>query len=304
MNPAAGGHHLDTIRVALAARSDVTVVEPLTALDAIGVARDAFAQSHGVVAVGGDGTFGMLTGPAADAKGLLALVPNGTGNDMARELGLNAKRPLDALALLDTGRVAVIDAGTITAADGSVTWFPSVASIGFDAIANERANTLQRVPSRARYVAAALATMKDFRPIAFELELDDNRKETRWAWLVAAANASTYGGGMRIAPDAQVADGALDLVTVGPVSRPQLLIQLPRVFFGKHVHHPSITIRRVQRVRVAPRCGTALRCYASGDDAGPTPVDIACVQGALRVIVPASHPLAGDTMATGEPVTP
>lgn len=292
LNPAAGGRHSAAIRAALDARHDVECETPRDARHAIAIARVAFARGRGVIAVGGDGTFGLLTGPAVESGGLLALIPNGTGNDMAREFGIKTRDPLAAIGLLDHGYEARIDVGEITDATGSISYFPSVASIGFDAVANERANRMTRLPGSARYVAAALTTLKDFAPTAFELELDGGRHETRWAWLIAVGNASTYGGGMRIAPDAHLADGQLDLVTVGPVSKPQLLRQLPRVFRGKHVHHPSITVRHVTKVRIVPRGATELRCYASGDDVGPTPVEITCKPGALRVVVPATHALA------------
>jgi diacylglycerol kinase (ATP) len=300
LNPRAGGRRADAITAALDARPDVTVTRPASIAAATALAHDAFSRQEGVVAVGGDGTFGVLSGPAAETGGVLALVPNGTGNDMARELGVPRRNPTAAIALLDHGHLATIDMGTITDATGARTWFPSVASIGFDAVANERANDIERLPGSARYLVAALRTLTRFRPVTFDLEIDDDRHETRVAWMIAVANASTYGGGMRIAPDARLADGRLDLITVGPVRRPQLLRQLPRVFRGRHIDHPSITVRHVERIRIASRDTNPLRCYASGDPAGVLPVEVAVVPRALRVVVPGTHPLAGAPIATDD----
>ena len=297
INPQAGGRRAQAITTALARRPDVSCVTPASPTAASTEAEHAYGRGEAVIAVGGDGTFGRLSAVAASTGGLLALIPNGTGNDMARDLGIPRRDPNAALALLDQGSIATIDMGTITDAHGTTTWFPSVASIGFDAVANERANQLVRFPGPSRYVVAALRTLASFRPVTFELELDGERQETRVAWMIAVANATTYGGGMRIAPDARLADSRFDLVTVGPVSRPQLLSQLPRVFRGRHVDQPSITVRRVERVVISSPGTDGLQCYASGEPAGPLPVEISIRPAALRVLVPTTHPLAGEPMA-------
>lgn len=280
------------IRDALTDRRDVTCVETDSVDAALDAARAAVVAGHGLIACGGDGTFAVAATAAAETNSPVAVIANGTGNDMARALGVRARGPAPALSLLDRGWTGRIDMARVIDAAGDVTMMPSVVSIGLDAAANARAETMRWLHGSVRYPMSALRVLRNFEPFSVEITLDDNAPELRRAWMVSIANTPTYAGGMRIAPNALMRDGALDVVTVGPISRPELLRNIPKVYRGTHTNHPAVTIRTAQRVRVRSFEATGLEGWASGERIGQLPFEISCIPNALRVLVPPDHPLA------------
>jgi diacylglycerol kinase family enzyme len=102
---------------------------------------------------------------------------------------------------------------------------------------------------------------------------------------VAVANSGLYGGGMKIAPDAELDDGLFDVVTIADMPRGKFLALFPRVFKGTHVGVPEVTVRRARAVRITTNRPFVL--YGDGDPIGQTPVTVRTVPHALRVIVPA-----------------
>ncbi|MFO7589328.1 MAG: diacylglycerol kinase family protein [Acidimicrobiia bacterium] len=255
------------------------------------LAGAAFDRGEGLVACGGDGTVAALAGVAAEADGPLAIVPTGAGNDFARHLGIDHRRPLDAVALLDDGAGVLtrVDLGRATAADGTHRWFTTVANTGFDADANRWANDVRWATGTPLYVLAMLRTIVAYRAQTIRVRADD----TEWhgpAWLVAVGNTSRYAGGMRIAPDAQVDDGLLDVCVVGRTSRLELMARFPSVFRGTHTRADAVELLRGARVEVAPGDDRAdasgLELWASGERVGPLPATVEVVPGAVRVLVP------------------
>jgi diacylglycerol kinase (ATP) len=288
VNPAAGrgrsAKRLPHLREALAAPDlDVEVVVSAGPDEAVRIAREAFTGGRGVVACGGDGLVADLAGVAAETGGLLAIVPLGAGNDFARTLGLDHRKPLAAVELLRDGKELLVDLGR---ANGR--WFTSVANTGFDAEANRWANGVTRLSGTTLYVVAVVRTLAVYRPQRFRLTLDDGEPREMQAWLMAFANGTSYAGGMRIAPNARLDDGALDITVVGPVSRPEFLRSFPRVFRGTHVTHPAVTCLRAMTIEVESlEPASEMEIYASGERVGPLPARVEAVPGALRVLVPA-----------------
>lgn len=240
-----------------------------------------------LVVVGGDGMVHLaanaLAGSgAAGGETPLGIIPSGTGNDVARALGLPrhdvpaaAARVLAALAA--GGRR--IDAGRVRAG-GRTHWFAGVLSAGFDAAVNERANRWRRPRGRARYHLAMLRELATFRAIEYTVTADGERGR-QGAMLISVANGTSFGGGMKVAPGAVLDDGYLELVTVRPLSRAGFLAVFPKVFSGRHVHHPAVEIRRVREVVLA---ADGVVGYADGERIGPLPLTIDVVPGALRVL--------------------
>lgn len=250
------------------------------------LARDAVESGRCVVACGGDGLVGQLAAVTAEAGGVLGIIPAGAGNDFARHLGLDPSRALDALAVLKHGIIGEVDLGR---ANGRL--FCCVAGTGFDAEANRWANRVKRLTGRPLYIAAMLRTLATYRPQRFRLRADGAVREVE-AWLVAVANAPSYGGGMLVAPQARVDDGRLEVVIVGALSRPEFLYTFPKVFRGAHVDHPAVEVFAARRVEVASTGGALeFDLYADGERIGPLPVEIEAVPRALRVIVPPGAPV-------------
>src|SRR5690606_38954357 len=206
-----------------------------------------------VVVVGGDGMVHLGANLVAGTRIPLGIVPSGTGNDMARGLGIpvgDTEAAIRALvAALEAGPRR-IDAGRIRSADGTEQWFACVASAGFDALVNERANLMRWPRGRQRYNLALLRELASLTPIHYRIELDDETIDTR-AMLVAVANNSSFGGGMRVTPDAELDEGLFDVLIVQPLSRIAFLRIFPRVFKGTHVSDPRVRIVRSRHVTVS-----------------------------------------------------
>lgn len=296
MNPVAGRGRTERLRPALEAalgRRGIDVRVPESAAATREVALEVFEAGHGLIVCGGDGTVAAVAGLAAERSATLAVVPTGAGNDFARHLGVGSRRPLTALDLLDTGRVARCDLGRASTADGSIAWFTTVANTGFDAEANRWANGVRWATGSALYVLAVLRTLAVYRPEAVRVAVDGEELEGR-TWLTAVANTRWYAGGMKIAPDAQADDGLLDVCVIGPVPVLEFLVKFPRVFRGTHTRIREVTSRRGRLVELAGAPGSGpLELWASGDRVGPLPARVEAIPGALRVLVPPDAPLTG-----------
>jgi diacylglycerol kinase (ATP) len=245
--------------------------------DAERLCREAVADGvDAVVAVGGDGMAHLALQVCAGTGTALGIVPTGTGNDLARALDLPLGDPAASAELLVAGAVRTVDA--VRTADQ---WWACVLGVGFDGAVNDRANRMRRPRGRRRYDIAVVAELRTYRPTRFVLTLDDDRVEVD-AMLVAVGNAPSYGGGMKVCPDAVLDDGLLDVVVVGPLSRTRFLRLFPRVFAGTHVRDPSVSVRRAQCVVIeGPSSATA---YADGERIGAPPLTCVLHPGALRVI--------------------
>jgi diacylglycerol kinase (ATP) len=189
-----------------------------------------------------------------------------------------------AAALLCDGTVARVDLGRAESADGARAWFTTVANAGFDADANRWANGVDVVGGTPLYVLAVLRTLASYRPRRLRVTVDGDAVETT-GWLVAVANTRSYAGGMQIAPDASLTDGALDACVVGEVSRADFLRTFPKVFDGTHAQHPAVTIRRGTEVTVEmPDATDAPELWASGERVGALPARLDVAARALRVV--------------------
>jgi diacylglycerol kinase (ATP) len=157
-----------------------------------------------------------------------------------------------------------------------------VLAAGFDALVNERANGWRWPPGHLRYDLAVLRELPVLRARAYRLELDGSRWETP-AVMVVVANGTSYGGGMRICPDASTDDGMLDVLVVLPLSRTAFIRIYPRVYAGTHLEDPRVIVRRARRVEVA---AAGIVAYADGERLSPLPLTCEAVPGALRVLLP------------------
>ncbi len=267
---------------------DVEIRVSADLADAVAIATTALDAGRGVVACGGDGTVCALAGLAAERDGVLAIVPSGSGNDLARHLGVPRRDAPAAVALLATGHVTRVDLGRAQADDGSTAWFTTVANAGFDAEANRWANGVDWIGGTPLYVLAVLRTLSSYAPRRVRVTVDNDVVDED-AWLVAVANTRSYAGGMIIAPDASLDDDALDVCIVGKVSRADFLRTFPKVFAGTHVKHPAVSTRRGSRVTVEmPDARDAPELWASGERVGPLPAALESAPRALRVVAPAT----------------
>ena len=286
VNPSAGGgrgRRLTTpVREALRRDGhDVVVTRTRSLEHAEALAADAVADDRVVVAMGGDGLVGRVAGAVAGLVGLLAVLPAGRGNDLCRAVGL-PRRAVDGCAVLRTGRERALDLGVVTSADGQVP-FLGIASIGFDSEVQERVLRSRLPLGRLVYVGGALVTLARWEAAHFRCTVDGVPLELT-GWSVAVADSGRYGGGMRLAPDASLSDGLLDVVTTAAMGRGRFLRALPGVFRGTHVHQPEVTVRTARTVVLD--ADRPFRVFADGDPAGTLPATVTVRPAAVRVLLP------------------
>ncbi|WP_375390047.1 diacylglycerol/lipid kinase family protein [uncultured Amnibacterium sp.] len=272
----AAGHQVER----LAAETSGAMEGALRAI----AARD---ETDAVIVVGGDGSIHIAVNALARSSTPLGIVAAGTGNDVARCLGLPHADPDAAVAVLvaalagDEPRTRSIDAVRVSTGR----WFVGMLSAGFDAAVNERANRMTRLSGTPRYVVAVLLEVVHLHARRFRITIDRDTRRLD-AVLVTVGNTASIGGGMRLAPDAKVDDGLLDVLVATPLSRGELLRLLPKVFRGAHVNDDHVSIERGRVITIdVDDHGPIPVTYADGERFGPLPVTLEVVSGALQVLV-------------------
>jgi len=284
VNPAAGGGRagrlLGPVVEALDSRQLRHHTERTRSLDhARSLASAAAAVGEVVVAFGGDGLIGAVAGALKHSEAILGVLPGGRGNDFVRVLGI-PRDPVAACEVLASGVARPLDLGEI---DGRT--FVGIASCGFDSEANRIANEARLIRGNLVYAYGAVRALAGWRPAQFELTLDGGNTIAIIGYSVAAANSSAYGGGMFAAPNAELDDGLLEVVTCADMPKRRFLFSLmPKVFKGTHVNEPEITVLRSTAVTIA--ADRPFTLYADGDPIAQLPATVRVLPGAVRVLVP------------------
>jgi YegS/Rv2252/BmrU family lipid kinase len=282
VNPTArGGRALAILAearaVLAAAGADVAVVETTSLEHAAQAAREVADAGQTPVAVGGDGAVGAIAGSMAGARQPLGIVPAGRGNDFARFLGLPLAPDAAARVLLD-GEERAVDVGM---ANG--TPFVGIVSVGIDSVVNEKANRAKLIRGEAVYLVTALRVIAVWRDATFRVTVDGVPKQVT-GYSVGVANAGSYGGGMLVAPGAELDDGELDVFSFAADNKVRFLAQLPKRAQAGHVDNPAFSVEQATRVTVD--ADRPFPVYADGEYIGPLPVEVTIRPGALRVLAP------------------
>ena len=238
-----------------------------------------------VIAVGGDGTVQAvvngLLGAGRDVE--MAVMPIGSGNDLARSIGL----PTDMAAswAVATGPTTRrIDVARARNGDGRERWFASAGGVGFDAqVAAAMASRRGWQAGRAGYLLTTLTELRRFTNQRVRLTLDGEVLE-RQVLFVAVANGAYYGGGMRIAPDAEADDGLLDVCVVGNISRLTAIREMPNLYRGTHVRNRAVSMHVARSLTVEGDAET--RVHLDGEPFGGLPLEVVLHPAALAVAVP------------------
>jgi diacylglycerol kinase (ATP) len=292
VNPTSGKNRGMALGLEVAARLRAAGHEVVDLSDeTYAAARDralgAIAQGLDVLAVvGGDGMTHLGVNLAAETKTTLAVIGAGTGNDVARGLGLPVHDPVRAADLVTTGVERTIDAVRWIDDHGERHWYAGVLGAGFDSLVNERANTWPWPKGKMRYNLAILRELPLFKAIPYAITIDGQRLETR-AMLVVVANGPSYGGGMRVAPHASFHDGLADVMILHEISTLEFLKVFPKVFKGNHVTHPAVQITRGRQVTLE---ADGIVAYADGERFAPLPLTLETVPDAVTVLAPSRVP--------------
>lgn len=261
--------------------ASVDLAWPASADESRSIAAEAKRSRYDViVAAGGDGTLSVvvngLVHTPRDERPALAILPTGRGNDFAAEIGIaSMEDTLDAIAanerrLVDLGRT---DAGV----------FLGVAGTGFDARAARRAQQTPFLSGRLLYSYAVMRTLVEFRHLEARVRYEGGSYEGP-VTFAAAGNSRRYGGGMLITPEADLADGLLDLCLVKNISRATLLYMFPTVFSGRHLSHRSVDYHKTSFVEIDTEEPAEL--FADGEFLQDTPVRIDVLHEELEVVTP------------------
>lgn len=252
-------------------------VVDLTGADADASARNAHeavaAGADRLVVLGGDGLVHLALQAVAGTDTVLGVVPVGTGNDFARALSGVPDDPLEAAATA-LGAARPIDAIRI-----GDRWVASVATAGFSADVNDRANQLRRPKGQSRYTVATVLELPRLRYRPTQIVVDGEVHQHD-AVLIAVANTGWFGGGMHICPDAQPDDGLLDVTVVDGVGRLELLWFFRLVFSGNHLSHPKVHTHRGRRIELD---SPELTLWGDGEPVVPGPCVLEAVPAAIRL---------------------
>lgn len=230
---------------------------------------------QGVIAVGGDGLLHIVLQRIVPLQIPFTIIPAGTGNDFVRTLGWSLESFEAQLTAVTNNRATPIDLGLV---DGE--WFAAILSTGFDSVVNEKANKISWPKGAMRYNAAIAMELPRFKPRHYEITLDDRTISTE-AMLIAVANGRSYGAGMLVCPNANVADGLFDVMVLRPISKLEFMKVFPSVFAGTHISHPAVEIVRSRTVRIESKAVA----YADGERIGQLPVSAECINGAVTTWV-------------------
>ena len=231
-----------------------------------------------VIACGGDGTFHLALNALPDLNIPLGVIPMGTGNDFARYLSIT--KPSHGLSILSECTPVGMDMGTIELQDGSTVRFAGIASCGFDAQVNERANTYRGPAGTIKYLAALAVELANLASRQLSITTDEGISRTDDFTLIAVGNTSSYGGGLKMCPTANAYDQMFEITYVEKVSRRLLIRVLPKVFWGGHTAHRQVTQSVNQKIEIS---GDRFPVYADGEKVGYGPVTITLHPGAMRV---------------------
>jgi YegS/Rv2252/BmrU family lipid kinase len=297
VNPTAGSGRARTLLPAASralrdAGAEHRITESASLAHARELAADAARRGEVVVAVGGDGMAGALSGVAAVNTGRFGLIPAGRGNDMARVLGIPAD-PAAAARVLAAGHERQIDLIAVSAPGHPAVMVAGSVYAGIPAVAGEIANATRWLRGGMVYPVAALRALARWRPAAFTVEVADDGVHEFDGYAVVVANSAFFGAGMRVAPLAEIDDGVLDLVLMRHAPKLTFVRALQKIKDGSHVELPEISLERGADVTI--RMSRDLPAAADGEPlacacplpAG-TPLRIRAMPAALTVFVPDS----------------
>jgi YegS/Rv2252/BmrU family lipid kinase len=236
------------------------------------------------VVMSGDGLIGQICGVLAETDAAMGIVPGGRGNDLARVLGIPSD-PAGSVGVLADGDTRRIDVGI---ANGRR--FLGVASCGFDSDANRIANEARLVKGNLVYAYAAIRALIAWRPATFTVVIDGGEPIEYAGYSVAVGNSRAFGGGMFVAPHAELDDGQLDVITVSDVSKLRYAKGLPKAFKGTHLENEEVTELRGAEVEI--RASRDFAVYADGEHLTDLPATLSVLPRALEVIAPPG-PLIG-----------
>ena len=292
VNPAAGrggaGRKVSKMREAFARREySVDFAEPRSAQEFRTSVPERVANGcKTFIAMGGDGTLQLLVRELAGLDVQVGVIPAGGGNDFAAALGIqeNVQQAVDVIV---DGKSRAVDVVRVRTESGQDALYLGGGGLGLDAEAVRYASgKFLQWPGRWRYVASAVAALRAFSGIELVADFPDSglpRIEKR-VLLAAVLNTPTYGGGLRLAPDAQMDDGMLEVVLLEMLRKREVLALLPRLLMTGELKTKRVQRIHASKIRFAAQAATWF--HGDGELLGESPVEIQVMHKALRILAP------------------
>ncbi len=247
--------------------------------------EEAAGGRERIFALGGDGTFqALLNAVAGNSHVSIGVLRAGGGNDLAAALVLPID-PVKAVELILTqGEAVHLDAARARTADGAERLYMGGGGVGLDAEAAQFASGIYRkMRGRSRYLLSAIRALAEFRGVQVSVSLEGTEQNSLQggALVLGVLNTPSYGGGLRLAPEANLEDGRLDLVLLENLSVSEIARMLPRLAISGEIRTQRIQRHSITRARIETERPCAF--HADGEIIGMTPVEITVVPGAMRV---------------------
>ncbi|HEY4182893.1 MAG TPA: diacylglycerol kinase family protein [Kofleriaceae bacterium] len=266
--------------------------------DATRLTRDALAKgAQRIVAIGGDGTVNEVVngffenGVAIAPDATFALVPFGTGGDFRKTLGLSTSHA-DAAAVIAGGKRRKIDVGKLTfvstAGQPTVRMFANITSFGVSGVVDRLVNeSKKRLGGKLAFMAASVRATFQYSNQRVALTFDGKDRVDTTIYNVAVANGRFFGGGMKVAPDAELDDGTFDVVALGDMGMGDVIKMSRRIYTGDHLKMDKVTVRRAKVVEAEPiDPGGIVELDVDGEAPGRLPAKFEIVPQALWVTAP------------------
>lgn len=282
------GRKVAQVREAFASRNyAVRFMERVSAEDLRSSARAAISEGCGtVIAMGGDGTLQLLVNEVIGREVRVGIIPAGGGNDFAAALGISTNVD-EAVGVIVRGECRLVDVVGVRSASSEHRVYLGGGGMGLDAESIRFASgRFARWPGRLRYLASAIAALRGFSGVHLEAEFpnSDKPKIVKRVLLAAVLNTPTYGGGLRLAPEARVDDGMLEVVILEMLRMREVLGLIPRLLISG-----ELKTQRVQRVQAARVKLTAQRetwFHGDGELLAVSPIGLQVLPKALCVFAP------------------
>jgi len=249
------------------------------------IANASLSAYDAVVAAGGDGTVfevvnGLFRHPPEKRKPL-GIIPAGTGNAFARELGLKPGQWDKGVRIITAGWTQPVDVARISTTDDDF-YFINVAAMGFASRAGKTAVKLKWVGKAAYTLATLWQTLRlDSYPLRIEVDGELIEQDNV---MLAVSNSRYTGTSFLLAPRARMDDGLLDITLIRRLSRRRLLRLLPTVYSGRHVQYPEVTVMQGKHIRLLQPQGFEL--ITDGEFRGSLPAEIDCIPAGLDLFAP------------------
>jgi len=257
---------------------------------AIELARAAASDGYRyIVAVGGDGTVNEVANgilrSAGSSRTILGVISTGTGSDFVRSVGI-PRDYTSACSFLTSSRRLLIDIGVVEYRNKGQSlqrFFVNAAGVGFDATVVEATERLPKYfGGTIPYLGGLLRSLFSYKNKSVVLSLG-SKVETIRILSVIVANGSYFGGGMHVAPQAELDDSLLDVVIIGDIGKFDLLKSLPMIYKGTHINHPKVRMEKATHIAI--ESSERVLVHADGEFLGECPASFWLMPSALSIVV-------------------